>query len=95
MKQKDTDKNKVVLTNNLQQRGASKLRREIEFVLVYQAKAFQITDDFHITNDRRKQRKNGVDNGKQFAKEIETLCQIAKKPNQSVSVSSIFSKSLQ
>lgn len=39
--------------------------------------------------------KNGVDNGKQFAKEIETLCQIAKKPNQIVSVSSIFSKSLQ
>lgn len=55
---RDTDKNKVVLTNNLQQRGASKLRREIEFVLVYQAKALQITeDDFHITNDRRKQRK--------------------------------------
>lgn len=39
--------------------------------------------------------KNGVDNGKQFAKEIETLCQIAKKPNQIVSASSIFSKSLQ
>lgn len=58
MKQRDTDKNKVVLTNNLQQRGASKLRREIEFVLVYQAKALQITeDDFHVTNDRRKQRK--------------------------------------
>lgn len=55
---RDTDKNKVVLTNNLQQRGASKLRREIEFVLVYQAKALQITeDDFHVTNDRRKQRK--------------------------------------
>lgn len=96
MKQRDTDKNKVVLTNNLQQRGASKLRREIEFVLIYQTKALQITeDDFHITNDRRKQRKNGVDNGKQFAKEIETLCQIAKKPNQIVSASSIFSKSLQ
>lgn len=55
---RDTDKNKVVLTNNLQQRGASKLRREIEFVLIYQTKALQITeDDFHITNDRRKQRK--------------------------------------
>lgn len=58
MKQRYTDKNEVVLTNNLQQRGASKLRREIEFVLVYQAKALQITeDDFHITNERRKQRK--------------------------------------
>lgn len=34
--------------------------------------------------------KNGVDNGKQFAKEIETLCQIAKKPNQIVSASSIL-----
>lgn len=55
MKQRDTEKNKVVLTNNLQQRGASKLCREIEFVLIYQAKALQITeDDFHITNDRRK-----------------------------------------
>lgn len=86
-----------MLTNNLQQRGASKLRREIESVLIYQAKALQITeDDFHITNDRRKQRKkNVVDKGKQFAKEIETLCQIAKKPNQIVSASSIFSKSLQ
>lgn len=85
-----------MLTNNLQQRGASKLCREIEFVLVYQAKVFQITeDDFHITNDSRKQRKNGDDNSKQFAKEIETLCQIAKKPNQIVSASSIFSKSLQ
>lgn len=85
-----------MLTNNLQQRGASKLRREIESVLIYQAKALQITeDDFHITNDRRKQKKNVVDNGKQFAKEIETLCQIAKKPNQIVSASSIFSKSLQ
>lgn len=69
MKQRDTDKNKVVLTNNLQQRGASKLRREIEFVLIYQTKALQITeDDFHITNDRRKQRKNGVDNGKTICK---------------------------